>query len=304
MSYFDDFKKKVKSEAKAAVDEAGNNIADKAAQTKIEVIRSKTMLPDTYPGADPDDPLDLGKDLTEYTDEEYNQYLDYEDQLNNEFKILDQQAQCNVIGEKFKELADAIDELSDKFDALVDKLIDKITNFLGIAAIEAKFKAEYAALIAAMKQDFPSINDFLKSIDLPISEELKNLAALGYDTYVFAQKIQDLKNKYGGGDAVLDAILNDPTGFLTELGSDLEALCKDLPTWEKAKYSSVKVRVAPFGLEGPNISLKEIIAEGASPFITRFEDIMKDLGYDIEKVHDYYDKYTSQADGKHSHTDL
>ena len=56
--------------------------------------------------------------------------------------------ECSGLGEQFAEIAGQIDDLSDKFDSLVDKLVDKITNALGLPAVEAKFRAEYALILS------------------------------------------------------------------------------------------------------------------------------------------------------------
>ena len=44
--------------------------------------------------------------------------------------------ECSGLGEQFAEIAEQIDGLSDKFDVLVDKFVDKITNVLGLPAVE------------------------------------------------------------------------------------------------------------------------------------------------------------------------
>jgi len=311
VGYIDDFVKdatnKAKSEAQAAIDQAKSEGINKLseAQANIEIIRSQEVLPDDYPGPDITDPLNLGKELLDYTDEEFAQFERYDDLLKGEQAIRDQEARCDAIGEQFQELSDKIDELSDKFDAIVDKLTDKICNFFGVAAVEVKFKVEYALLLASIRKDLPSTTALLDSLrkQLPFGDELNGLIAFGYDTFQYYQKIQQLKNKYGNSDAVIDAILDDPKGFLQGLGGDLAGLCKELPQWEDSKTAQIKIRVAEFGLEGPEIDIKEIIMEGASPFVSRIEEILAKLGFSIDKVHDYYDKYDQKADGKCSWTD-
>ena len=188
--------------------------------------------------------------------------------------------ECSGIGEQFAEIAEQIDGLSDKFDALVDKFVDKITNTLGLPAVEAKFRAEYALLQAAMKKDFQSISGILDGLDGGFTDDLKTLAKVGLQTAAFISKVDEMKDKYGGSSGSIDEILDDPGAFLTELGRDIESLCAAFPNYEKAKNGSVKLRMPPGALDF-EISFREIISEGISPTLKRIEESLKEAAYSI-----------------------
>ena len=188
--------------------------------------------------------------------------------------------ECSGLGEQFAEIAGQIDDLSDKFDSLVDKLVDKITNALGLPAVEAKFRAEYALLQAAMKKDFQSISGVLDGLDGGFTDDLKTLAKVGLQTAAFINKVDEMKDKYGGSSGSIDEILDDPGAFLTELGRDIESLCAAFPNYEKAKNGSVKLRMPPGALDF-EISFREIISEGISPTLKRIEGSLKEAAYGV-----------------------
>lgn len=188
--------------------------------------------------------------------------------------------ECSGLGEQFAEIAEQIDGLSDKFDALVDKFTDKITNALGLPAVEAKFRAEYALLQAAMKKDFQSISGILDGLDGGFTDDLKTLAKVGLQTAAFINKVEEMKDKYGGSSGSIDEILDDPGAFLTELGRDIESLCAAFPNYEKAKNGSVKLRMPPGALDF-EISFREIISEGISPTLKRIEESLKEAAYGV-----------------------
>ena len=196
--------------------------------------------------------------------------------------------ECSGLGEQFAEIAEQIDGLSDKFDALVDKFVDKITNVLGLPAVEAKFRAEYALLQAAMKKDFQAIGDVLGGVDGGFSDDLKTLANLGIQTAQFIDKVDQMKDKYGGSSGSIDEILDDPGAFLTNLGRDIESLCAAFPNYEKAKNGSVKLRMPPGALDF-EISLREIISEGVSPTLKRIEESLKEAAYSITLSYEDYE---------------
>ena len=202
---------------------------------------------------------------------------------------------CSGLGDKFKELADTIDELSDAFDELVDKLTDKITNALALPAIEIKWKAEYALLMAGMRKDFAAITDYFAGANLPFSDDLKNLAALGVETFEFVQEVNRLKDKYGNESAMIDEILDDPAGFINGLAGDIDKLCAAMPSFEKGKDGKLKVRINPSALD-LEISIREIIQEGASPTLKRIEDALKETLGTVELVHEEYPPVDSKGD--------
>jgi len=202
---------------------------------------------------------------------------------------------CTGLGDKFKELADTVDELSDTFDELVDTLTDKITNALALPAIEIKWKAEYALLMAGMRKDFAAITDYFANANLPFSDDLKNLAALGVETYEFVQEVNRLKDKYGNESAMIDEILDDPAAFINGLAGDIDKLCAAMPSFEKGKDGKLKVRINPSALD-LEISIREIIQEGVSPTLKRIEDALKETLGTVELVHEEYAPVNSTGD--------
>ena len=211
--------------------------------------------------------------------------------------------ECSGLGEQFAEIAGQIDDLSDKFDSLVDKLVDKITNALGLPAVEAKFRAEYALLQAAMKKDFQSISGILDGLDGGFTDDLKTLAKVGLQTAAFISKVDEMKDKYGGSSGSIDEILDDPGAFLTELGRDIESLCAAFPNYEKAKNGSVKLRMPPGALDF-EISLREIISEGISPTLKRIEESLKEAAYSITLSHEDYEFTDERARIDYSHAKI
>jgi hypothetical protein len=230
---------------------------------------------------------------------------------------------CNAVGEFFEELSDQIDELSEQFDELVDLLVDKISNFLGIPAIVVKWVVDYALFRAGLKKDFQS-EDVFKEIQAmgagvgegegtggepsvgggpSFTDELKALYKLGVDSYNFQKEVKRMQKKWGGFDPSLDQILANPSGFIRALGSDFERLCNMIPKYEADKKGGVKVTSEQFGLGFP-IPLKEILEEGASPWITKLLDALEDLDFSGLEAHEHYDKIKDEADDKCSCGDL
>lgn len=229
---------------------------------------------------------------------------------------------CDAVGEFFEELSDKIDELSEKFDELVDLLIDKISNFLGIPAIVVKWVVDYALFRAGLKKDFQS-EEVFREIQAMIgvgggpgaggapsvgggpsfTDELKALYKLGVDSVNFQKEVQRMQRKWGGFDPSLDQILANPSGFIRNLGSDFERLCNMIPKYEADKKGGVKVTSPQFGLGFP-IPLKEILEEGASPWIVKLLDVLEDLDFSGLEAHMHYDKIKDEADDKCSCGDL
>lgn len=214
--------------------------------------------------------------------------------------LTDSIGECSGLGEEFAEIAEKIDGLSDKFDALIDKFVDKITNVIGLPAVEVKFRAEYALLMAAMKKDFQAIGDVLGGLDMGFTDDLKDLAKLGIATYDFINKAEQMKKKYGNASSSIDEILDDPGAFLTNLGRDIETLCAAFPNYEKAKNGSVKLRMPPGALDF-EISLREIISEGISPTLKKIEESLKEAAYSITLSHEDYEFTDERARIDYSH---
>lgn len=230
---------------------------------------------------------------------------------------------CDAIGEFFEELADKIDELKDKFDELIDKFVDKTSNVLGIPAVLVRWVVDYALIRIGIRRDFQSESVFRTAAGIftgssgsgssggapPIGggpsfiDELRALYQLGLDTQAFAIEVERIKRRWGGFDPDIDTILNDPSRYIRNLGSDLERLCNLIPNWETAKNGSAKVTSPSFGLGFP-IDLIEILEEGPSPWITRLLDITGILEFSGLEAHQHYDKITDESDGFCSWGDL
>ena len=97
-------------------------------------------------------------------------------------------------------------------------LLIRLPMFLGLPAVEANLEREYALLQAAMKKDFQKVGDVLGGLDGGFSDDLKTLANLGIQTAQFIDKVDQMKDKYGGSSGSIDEILDDPGLFLPTLG--------------------------------------------------------------------------------------
>ncbi len=210
---------------------------------------------------------------------------------------------CKGIGEEFGKLADEIDKLSEEFDALIDKTTDKITGALGLPALEAKMLAEYASLKALLQGEFPSINTILDDLTkngIPFAQELEVVLNLAADGQNFVNEVERLKQKYGDEDDVINGILDDPAGFLRDLGGDLENLCESVPSIEKAKNGEKQLTVNAQSFDGL-LDLEEIISEGLSPSIDRLKDVLSDPSNFIRIVPGEADsKITNEVDSVYS----
>lgn len=210
---------------------------------------------------------------------------------------------CKGIGEEFGKLADEIDKLSEEFDALIDKTTDKITGALGLPALEAKMLAEYASLKALLQGEFPSINTILDDLTkngIPFAQELEVVLNLAADGQNFVNEVERLKQKYGDEDDVINGILDDPSGFLRDLGGDLENLCESVPSIEKAKNGEKQLTVNAQSFDGL-LDLEEIISEGLSPSIDRLKDVLSDPSNFIRIVPGEADsKITNEVDSVYS----
>lgn len=210
---------------------------------------------------------------------------------------------CKGIGEEFGKLADEIDKLSEEFDALIDKTTDKITGALGLPALEAKMLAEYASLKALLQGEFPSINTILDDLTkngIPFAQELEVVLNLASDGQNFVNEVERLKQKYGDEDDVINGILDDPSGFLRDLGGDLENLCESVPSIEKAKNGEKQLTVNAQSFDGL-LDLEEIISEGLSPSIDRLKDVLSDPSNFIRIVPGEADsKITNEVDSVYS----
>ena len=60
-------------------------------------------------------------------------------------------------------------------------------------------------------------------------QELEVVLNLAADGQNFVNEVERLKQKYGDEDDVINGILDDPSGFLRDLGGDLENLCESVP---------------------------------------------------------------------------
>ena len=198
---------------------------------------------------------------------------------------------CKGIGKQFSELADGIDEISDKISTAIDETADSIANELGITAAQAKFLALQAEIEAAFQKEFGDLKAALKQLKegIPLSEEIGDLINLGVQTVDFVNKAKELKEKYGEGN-IADDFLRDPAGTLRDFGGDIEKLCESMPNYEKAKDGSIKVTAAKFSLEGGEIDLEEILSEGFSPTFERFKDSLKNIRLSVEPKESTVDK--------------
>lgn len=232
---------------------------------------------------------------------------------------------CDAVGEFFEELADKIDELKEKFDQLIDLFVDKVSNFLGVPAVIVRWVVDYALIRAGLQKEFQSENIFkevagLLGIETPgaggasgaggpdgggpsFQDELKRLYKLGLDSQQFLEEVERMKRKWGGFDPSLDEILDDPSGWIRNLGSDFERLCNMIPKYEAAKKGGLKVTTPAFGLGFP-IPLIEILEEGPSPWITKLLDVLEELDFSGLEAHQHYDKITDEADGYCSWGDI
>ena len=233
---------------------------------------------------------------------------------------------CDLVGEFFEKLADQIDELKEKFDQLVDLLIDKIANFLGVSAIIVKWVVDYALFRLGLKKEFNSAEVFKEAMGMlgvetgeinphsapgqgagggcgSFTDDLQRLALYGLDSNAAFQEAQRMKRKWGGFDPTLDEILEDPSGWIRDLGSEFENLCNMIVKYECSKRGGLKVTNPPFGLGFP-IPLIEILEEGPSPWIVMLLDVLEELDFTGLEAHEHYDKIVDEADGICSCGDL
>jgi hypothetical protein len=229
-------------------------------------------------------------------------------------QVAAQENPCDAVGVFFEALADQIDQLAEAFDELVDLLVDKISNFLGIPAIIVRWVVDYALIKLGLKKDFQSEEVFKNAAGIgsggggeqgcnTFTDELRALYQLGLDSAAFLQEAERMKRKWGGYDPSLDEILDDPSGWLRDLGADFERLCNMIPQYECDKKGGVKVTVAKHGLGFP-IPLIEILEEGVSPWILKLLDALAELDFKGLEAHEHYDKIKDEADGYWSWGDL
>ena len=192
---------------------------------------------------------------------------------------------CKGIGKAFTELAGGIDEISAKFDTVIDELADGVADSIGLTAAKIKFDLMLVEIEAAFQKEFPNLESFFEQLKegIPLSEELQTIMNLGAQGVAALDKINELKAKYGS-DSIVDDILNDPAGFVESLGGDLEALCEAMPNYEKAKDGTIKVKAAKFNFDGAEIDVEEILSEGLSPTIRRLKDSLKNLTVTFESA--------------------
>lgn len=192
---------------------------------------------------------------------------------------------CKGIGKAFSELAGGIDEISAKFDTVIDELADGVADSIGLTAAKVKFDLMLVEIEAAFQKEFPNLESFFEQLKegIPLSQELETIMNLGAQSVAALDKINELKAKYGS-DSVVDDILNDPAGFVEGLGGDLEALCEAMPNYEKAKDGTIKVKAAKFNFDGAEIDVEEILSEGLSPTIRRLKDSLKNLTVTFESA--------------------
>ena len=192
---------------------------------------------------------------------------------------------CKGIGKAFSELAGGIDEISAKFDTVIDELADGVADSIGLTAAKIKFDLMLVEIEAAFQKEFPNLESFFEQLKegIPLSEELQTIMNLGAQGVAALDKINELKAKYGS-DSIVDDILNDPAGFVESLGGDLEALCEAMPNYEKAKDGTIKVKAAKFNFDGAEIDVEEILSEGLSPTIRRLKDSLKNLTVTFESA--------------------
>ena len=198
---------------------------------------------------------------------------------------------CKGIGKQFGELADGIDEISDKISTAIDETADSIANELGITAAQVKFGILQGKIEAAFQKEFGDLKSALKQLKegIPLSEEIGDLINLGVQTVDFVNKAKELKEKYGEGNIAED-FLRDPAGTLRSFGGDIEKLCESMPNYEKAKDGSIKVTAAKFQLEGGEIDFEEILNEGFSPTFERIKDSLKNIRLSVEPKESTVDK--------------
>jgi len=192
---------------------------------------------------------------------------------------------CKGIGKAFSELAGGIDDISAKFDTVIDELADGVADSIGLTAAKIKFDLMLVEIEAAFQKEFPNLESFFEQLKegIPLSEELQTIMNLGAQGVAALDKINELKAKYGS-DSIVDDILNDPAGFVESLGGDLEALCEAMPNYEKAKDGTIKVKAAKFNFDGAEIDVEEILSEGLSPTIRRLKDSLKNLTVTFESA--------------------
>ena len=84
---------------------------------------------------------------------------------------------CKGIGKQFGELADGIDEISDKISTAIDETADSIANELGITAAQVKFGILQGKIEAAFQKEFGDLKSALKQLKegIPLSEEILSL---------------------------------------------------------------------------------------------------------------------------------
>ena len=198
---------------------------------------------------------------------------------------------CKGIEKQFGELADGIDEISDKISTAIDETADSIANELGITAAQVKFGILQGKIEAAFQKEFGDLKSALKQLKegIPLSEEIGDLINLGVQTVDFVNKAKELKEKYGEGNIAED-FLRDPAGTLRSFGGDIEKLCESMPNYEKAKDGSIKVTAAKFQLEGGEIDFEEILNEGFSPTFERIKDSLKNIRLSVEPKESTVDK--------------
>jgi|TARA_B110000902_G_scaffold64977_1_gene77201 hypothetical protein len=191
---------------------------------------------------------------------------------------------CEGIGKSFGELAKQIDEVSAQIDDAVDKTVDSIASELGINALKAKFALMQGEIEAAFQNEFPNLDSFFAELKsgIPFATELGDIIKVISQAQLAADKIQEMKDKYGDKDNNINEILRDPAGFIETLGGDLESLCESMPNYQKAKDGSIKVTSAKFNFpDKASIDIEEIMNEGLSPTIKNIEDVIKNLRFEI-----------------------
>ena len=150
--------------------------------------------------------------------------------------------------------------------------------------MKAKFALMQGEIEAAFQNEFPNLDSFFAELKsgIPFATELGDIIKVISQAQLAADKIQEMKDKYGDKDNNINEILRDPAGFIETLGGDLESLCESMPNYQKAKDGSIKVTSAKFNLpDGAIIDIEEILNEGLSPTIKNIEDAIKNLRFEI-----------------------
>ena len=106
---------------------------------------------------------------------------------------------CKGIGKAFTELAGGIDEISAKFDTVIDELADGVADSIGLTAAKIKFDLMLVEIEAAFQKEFPNLESFFEQLKegIPLSQELETIMNLGAQSVAALDKINELKAKYG-----------------------------------------------------------------------------------------------------------